>query len=245
MAAKLGRLLVLVTGVSILNIIVWSPGLAGLRLGGSALETALGITLMVVSLLALLYASYSLLVKAPAPSHVRDFQTPDDYASALAQYRNVKVLRGNIELAVDQLERLQRKKAVLSGVLTERFDPAELSYRKFASVIGEVEKLFYLNVRGILNKLGVFDASEFARFASKQKSSPFSTRLIQEKTDLYQNFLAYMAGYIGANEEILLKLDKLLLEISLLGSADYREIDDMPCMKEIDALIKQTKFYNS
>ena len=52
-----------------------------------------------------------------------------------------------------------------------------------------------------------------------------------------------MTGYLEANEEIMLKLDKLLLEISLLGSTDYRDVEEMPCMKEIDMLIKQTKLY--
>ena len=37
---------------------------------------------------------------------------------------------------------------------------------------------------------------------------------VQEKMDLYKEYLAYITGYLGANEEILLKLDKLLLEIS-------------------------------
>ncbi|MNP47981.1 hypothetical protein D3C76_1420710 [compost metagenome] len=52
-----------------------------------------------------------------------------------------------------------------------------------------------------------------------------------------------MDGFIQANEEILLKLDKLLLEMSRLETADYRELEATPCMQEIDELIHQTKFY--
>lgn len=110
-------------------------------------------------------------------------------------------------------------------------------------VIDEVEKLFYLNIRGILNKLGVFAASDFARMADQPKASQLSSKVAQKKTALYQEYLAYVTGYLEANEEIMLKLDQLLLEISLLGSTDYRDVEDMPCMKEIDALIKQTKLY--
>ncbi|MNC71454.1 hypothetical protein D3C75_1223780 [compost metagenome] len=54
-----------------------------------------------------------------------------------------------------------------------------------------------------------------------------------------------MTGYLGANEEILLKLDQLLLEISLLDSTDYTAIEEMPCMKELSALIGQTKLYQN
>ena len=42
-----------------------------------------------------------------------------------------------------------------------------------------------------------------------------------------------------------MKLDKLLLEISRLDSLEPGDIDDMPCMQEIDALIKQTQYYKN
>ncbi len=235
------KLLGLIVGVVILNIIILSPGLLGVSIGGeSALETALGVTLLLVSLLVVLYGSYTLLFKPPAVTPVRDIRTHEDYIDALHHYRHIKVLSKDILLALDQLDRIEKKKATLLDVLSQRFDPTELSYRKFHSVIFEVEKLLYMNIRGILNKLSVFDASDFASIAKEHK---FSSKLIQEKTALYNEYLSYVSGYIGANEEILLKLDKLLLEITLLGSSDYKDVEEMPCMKEIDVLIKQTKYY--
>ncbi|RJE83937.1 hypothetical protein D3P07_24325 [Paenibacillus sp. 1011MAR3C5] len=244
-SAKAVKLLGLIIGIVVLNIAVLSPGLLGVEIGGdSVLETASGITLLVVSFLVLLYGSYTLLIKPPYVPPVREVRTHEDYVAALAQFRNVKGLKKEIALALDQLDRIDKKKDTLLDVLEQRFDPSELSYKKFISVIDEVRKLFYLNIRGILNKLSVFDAQEFASFAGQQhKPGLFSNRLVQEKAALYQEYMAHMSGYLGVNEEILLKLDKLLLEISLLGSTDYRDVDDMPCMKEIDQLIKQTKFY--
>lgn len=243
--SKVGKLFGLMVGIVILNIVVLSPGLVGVEIGGnSVIETAAGITLLVISFLVLLYGSYTLLLKPPVVPPVRDVKTHEDYVAALEYYRNVKVLKKDIDLAMDQLNRMDKKKDTLLDVLGQRFDPSELSYKKFISVIDEVHKLFYLNLRGILNKLSVFDASEFSSFTrEQQKPGRFSSRLVQEKASLYQEYLSYVSGYLGANEEILLKLDKLLLEISLLGSTDYRDVEEMPCMKEIDQLIKQTKFY--
>lgn len=241
--SKWMKLLGLIGGLAVLNIIIFSPGLLGVDLeGGSPLETAGGITILVMSLLVLLYGSYSLLFKSPVARPVRSMTTHEDYIDALNDYRNMKVLKKDVHLALDQLDRIVKKKHTLLDVLGQRFEQTELSYKKFVSVIHEVEKLFYLNIRGILNKLSVFDASEFAAFAH-QPSGKLSNRLAQEKMNLYQEYLAYVNGYLGANEEIMLKLDKLLLEISNLGSANYADVEDMPCMKEIDALIKQTKFY--
>ncbi|NQX44000.1 hypothetical protein HQN87_01545 [Paenibacillus tritici] len=239
------KLLGLVAGVVILNVAVLSPGLLGVEIGGgSALETASGVTLLIISLLVVLYGSYTLLFRPPAaklPS-VR-FETREDYISGLSRHRNVKVLKDDISLALDQMERIDKKKAALLQLLGRRFDPAELSFRKFHSVIVEVEKLFYLNIRGILNKLSVFDAAEFARFSASTASSRFSSSLIQQKTALYHEYLSYVKGSLGANEEILLKLDQLLLEITELGSSDYTNVEEMPCMQELTALIGQTKLY--
>ena len=242
--SKSVKLLLLMAVIAIVNIVLVSPGLLGFQIGGdSAFQSASVITVWIVSVLALFYGSYVLLFKPPAVKAIQTIQTREDYIDALHHYRNVKVLRNDIALALDQLERIEKKRNALLDVLGQRFEQTELSYKKFMGVIDEVEKLFYLNIRGILNKLGVFAASDFNRMADQPKASQLSSKVAQKKTALYQEYLAYVTGYLEANEEIMLKLDKLLLEISLLGSTDYRDVEEMPCMKEIDTLIKQTKLY--
>lgn len=241
---KAGKLFVLIISIVLINIVILSPGLIGVEIGGgNALETTTGITLLIISTLVLAYGSYSLLYKTPAVLPVKDIKTQEDYREGLLYYRDIKVLKKDIILAVDQLDRMGKKKETLLDVLDQRFDPSELSYKKFFSVITEVENLFQQNVRGMLNKINVFDASKLSDFNDQQQSAIFSEKIMQQKSELYNEYLTYVKGYIGANEEILLKLDKLLLEISMLGNADYRDVEEMPCMKEIDALIKQTKYY--
>ncbi|AIQ52474.1 hypothetical protein R70331_13765 [Paenibacillus sp. FSL R7-0331] len=238
------KLLGVIAGVVILNIAVLSPGLLAVEIGGdSALQTAAGVTLLFISLLIVLYASYTLLLKPPSARTARPLATPDDYAARLEQYQKVKLLKSDSALALDQLERMEKKKAVLSRVLGQRFDPEELSYRKFSNVITEVEKLLFLNIRGLLNKLSLFDSEEFSLFTGSRKPSQFSEKLIQKKTAHYNDFFASVKGYLGANEEILLKLDQLLLEISELDSTNVQSIEDIPCMQELNALIAQTKLY--
>lgn len=239
------KLLLLMVVIVIVNIVLLSPGLLGFRIGGdNAFQTASVTTVWVISILALFYGSYSLLFKSPAVRSIQTIQTREDYIEALHHYRNVKVLKKDIAQGLDQIERIEVKRGALLNVLAQRFDQTELSYKKFVAVIDEVEKLFYLNIRGILNKLGVFAASDFARIADQSHdSSTSSSKVAQKKAALYQEYLSYVRGYLEANEEIMLKLDQLMLEISLLDSTDYREVEEMPCMKEIDMLIKQTKLY--
>jgi len=242
--AKIGKLAILIALVASLDIFLLSPGLAGLKLGGGdALETAIAVTVLVMSLLILLYGSYTLLFAPALKPSVKQLENHEDYVQALQHYRSVRPVREDLSLALEQLERIERKKAALEETLSQRFDPGELSYRKFMGVIQEVERLFYLNVRGIVTELGVFDEREFERLAEGPAVKRYSGKLQQEKAALFQEYLTHISGYVGANEEILLKLDKLILELSLLGSADYASLEEMPGMVEIDALIKQTKLY--
>lgn len=106
----------------------------------------------------------------------------------------------------------------------------------------EVEKLLYLNIRSVLNRLNVFDEADYANMM-KSKSSTLPQKLFQEKTKVYNDYLSYVKNALHTNEEILLKLDQLLLEISRLDSFEAGDIEQMPCMQEIDQLIKHTKLY--
>lgn len=93
------KLLGLILGVVLLNIIVLSPGLLGVEIGGtSVFETALGVTLLFVSLLVILYGSYILLFKPSSIPAVKTLKSYEDYIAALTQYKNVKVLKKTLRL---------------------------------------------------------------------------------------------------------------------------------------------------
>nr|WP_167279030.1 hypothetical protein [Paenibacillus lupini] len=238
------KLLGLTLGVAALNIVVFSSGLIGIEIGADALSSAIGVTFLVASVITLTYGCYSLIFKAPVSLPVKEIKTHDDYIEALSRFKRTKVLEEDIDLALRQLERMRKKKNTLLEVLKQRFDPAELSYKKFSSVIYEVEKLFYLNVRSILNRLHTFDASEFESVAGR-KPSALPQELLQVRKNVYGEYLSFTKQSLGTNEEILLKLDQLMLEISRLDSLEPGDIDSMPCMQEIDTLIKQTQYYKN
>ena len=45
------------------------------------------------------------------------------------------------------------------------------------------------------------------------------------------------------NEDILLKLDGLILEISKLDDIDSGTLEELPAIQEINSLIEHTKYY--
>lgn len=99
----------LVAGLVVLNILVLSPGFLGISIGGSALSTAFGITLLVASAIILFYGCYMLLFKPPAVIPVKEISTHEDYVEALNRYRNVKSLQEFVTLALEQLDRILKK----------------------------------------------------------------------------------------------------------------------------------------
>ncbi|CAI6080754.1 hypothetical protein [Cohnella sp. JJ-181] len=236
------KMLGVVAGAAAVNILALSPAFGGVTIGGSAFETALGVTLLIASAIALIYGSYNWLYKTPIVLTTRPIKTREDFASALAPFGRSRVLAEDISAALEQMDRMDKKKATLLKVLHQRFDPTEMSFSKFSSVADEVENLFYLNIKSVLNRLGVFDEAEYERVMTR-KSARYSPKLLQEKTDFYNAYMSYIKHAIGTNEEMLLQLDKLLLEISRLDSIEPGDIERMPAMVEIDSLIKQTKYY--
>ncbi|MFB9274328.1 hypothetical protein [Cohnella cellulosilytica] len=231
----------MVVAVAILNVVVLSPGLIGVGFGESALETAIGVTLPLASVVALLLGSYAILNGRQAPP-LRELQSREDFAAALSRYKRVRPLEEDIEHAVEQLDRLRKKKAALLETLAQRFQPGELSYAKFVSVVGEVESLFYRNVRSVLNRLRAFDESEFESLGSRG-AARMPRELLQMRVEMLNEFIGSVKYSVGMNEEILLKLDRLLLEISRLDAFEPGDIEAMPGMREIDELIQQTKHY--
>lgn len=71
----------------------------------------------------------------------------------------------------------------------------------------------------------------------------FSVEFIRAKMNIYNEYISFVKNATEENEQILLKLDKLLLELSKFNSLEIGEVDNMNAMKEIDELTAQTKYY--
>jgi membrane protein implicated in regulation of membrane protease activity len=241
-ASKIMKLFMITGGVVVFDILMLSPGFLGIGFGRSALQTAMTVSILLASTLVLLFGIYSVLMKQNVRLPVKQMKNPEDLEGALKQFKGVKSLAQEIALAMHQLERMSKKQETLRSVLNQRFEPSGLSFQKFAYTTQEVEKLFFHNIRSMINRLHVFDEDEFQSIA-KQNTSQLSPELLQEKRTVYKAHISFIKTSLHMNEEILFKLDKLLLEITRLDSLETGDIGQMPGMQEIDALIKQTQFY--
>jgi len=243
---KMTKILGLNLGIAAANIIIFSPGLIALPLfGPSALATAFGSTIIFFSGAGLVYGNYRLLTAPENAIPANKIMTVEDYVEALNTHRGLKTFEKTVDLLLDQIVRLQKKNKTIRDILLQNFSASELSYKKFDVVIAEVENIFFMNVRSIINKLNAFDEEDYNFIRKKYEDGAFSQQFMEEKFRVYDEYISFVKAATEDNEQILLKLDKLLLEISGLNCIESGQIDQMAGMIEIDNLIKQAKYYKS
>ena len=118
-----------------------------------------------------------------------------------------------------------------------------MSYTKFTSVIIDIENLFYINIKSVINKINIFDEKEYDRLYKDIRHRKMSNSIINEKKNMYEQYISFVKESIDDNEQILLKLDKVLLELSKFNSLEDGQLENMNAMKDIDDLICKIKLY--
>jgi hypothetical protein len=211
----------------------------------TALAKAFSCAFIFLSGAGLIWGNYRLLANPKRATQANRVMTAEDYVEELNSHRNLKTFEKTVDLMLDQIERLQNKNKIIRDILLQIFSASEMSYKKFDGVISEVEKIFFMNIRSILNKMNAFDEDDYNFIRTKRESGDFSEQFMVEKIEVYNKYITFIKAATEDNEEILLKLDKLLLELSGLNSVESGQLEKMPGMIEIDNLIKQTGVYKN
>jgi len=241
---KIVKLVGLNIGIVILDIALFSEGLLHIEIGGtSAFETAFGVTAIIMSGLVFSYGNYKLLTEKKERIQEREINSPEECVYALKQHKDKKTFSKDIATILEQTQRFCKKKATIQELLLQKFNIGEMSYTKFNGTVVGIENVFYMNVKSILNKLNAFDEEDYNRIQLQNTQNELSEEFIRTKMEIYHEFIQFVKDAIEDNEQILLKLDKLLLELSRFSSLEDGEIENMSAMIEIDELISKTKFY--
>lgn len=241
---KIVKLISLNLGIVVLNVILFSPGLVGMGIGsGSIFDRALALTIIIMSVILFIAGNYMLIVEKKQKVKVREMETVFDYINALEQNKDKKVFTKDIRIIFEQMENWEKKKGMVKDLLLQKFSSTELSYGKFSTVIEELEKVFYMNIRSIINKINIFDQEDYDELKRPKAKESFSKDFIEAKMSIYNQYIDYVKDSMADNEEILLKLDRLLLELSKFNSLDEGELEKMTAMEEIDELIAKARFY--
>ena len=238
------KLAILNGALIILNIIIFSKVFIGLDVfGQSALITAFSFMWFFLTAAVFFYGNYKILyaVPPPQPNKIDDsrFNTLEGCGVMLNEFINKQGVMFDAPLKIMkiQLDRMVKKDNTITDILLQKFQPAELSYVKFQGQIESIKKILCVNTRNVLNRLYAFDEYDYGDPAGGRPAD----RHYDAKQALLNEYKDFINQTVDYNEDILIKMDRLILEVSKLNDSD--ELDGMEAMKELDALINNTKLY--
>ena len=240
---RIKQLIILNTTIVLAVVAVFSKAFLGLSLlEGSTLGMTIAWYTVIASLGAFLGGNYRLLSTPVTHSMIaQKVNSLDDCVGVFEQaIQNGDVFDKDIMKNLEQLKRYKRKRNTIKDILLQKFSPTELTYQKFDSVLKEIENVIFLNMRSILNKIAAFDVEEYENL---QKKGFPAQEVSEEKMKIYQEYLDFVKNATEINEEILLKLDKMLFEISKYNSLEDGDVKKLPAIVEMDELIKNAKLY--
>ena len=239
---KIRRLLLLNGGLVVAMIALFSDALIGLRLfSGSAFSLSFAWTAIVLGVLVFIGGNWRLLrTEVPKPK-LPDAPTLADSVAALTKaLDHGDVFDETIHKNIEQVGRFERKRDIARKLLRQKFTAGEISDQKFSAVLRDVEAVLQLNIRSILNKIYAFDVAEYEQ---NPQAHYQDEALKREKLGIYHEYMDFVNSATKTNEDILLKLDKILLELSRYDSLEHSDVQKLPAMIEMDELIKHANLY--
>ncbi len=248
---RIWKLIALNLGIAVLNIILFASGLVGLNFTGSIFQTALAITVIVMSLIAFGYGNYTLLFSERKMQLLRgtELTEPKDYVQALQDMDLNGVFDADIHTATEQIGRMQDKDKALNIILAQFFTPQEMTFTRFQSAINAVQAIFYNNVKKMLNRMTIFDYADYRKLkkisSASDKEDDETAEAVEAQKRIYQEHIDYVHDLVKMNESVLVKMDALLLELSKLDDVDEQGLEKMAAVQEINDLIEQTKYYKT
>ena len=257
MKRNLPKIIALNLILCLINIVLFAKPFMGLTIGGvSALASALGVTDIFLSGLFFFYGNIRLLTARPKPKTlpVKDVKitTLEECTVSVKIYldNNVKTYAHSLQQVLDQISRFKRKKTTIQSTLLDRFSETEMSFSKFAGAVLQIEDIMIQNIKSLLIRINAFDEEEYEQLLKQEEQNRLLARtgdksnaLRESRLEIYRQYMDFVERAVENNEEMLIRLDRLILEISKLNSLNPDEIANMDAMQEIDRLIRDTEFY--
>ena len=241
---RISSLLGLNIAIVMLNIIIFSPGLFNIKIDFiNIFQTSIGITIIIMSFIIFIIGNYKILIKEDNEIDISKLDDSEDYIEALKENSSKRVFSKDIDILLEQIERMDKNQEKIDDILLQKFTVNEMSYIKFKKTITEVRDVFYINIKSVINKINIFDEQEYEKIKKDIKNGKLNGKIEEQKKDMFDEYIFFVKDSIEDNEEILLKLDKFLFELSKFNSLEDGELENMSAIKDVDELINKIKFY--
>ena len=240
---KIKQMVIFNSVIVVADILLFSNALLGLALfTGTALTIGAAWLALLASAAVFIKGNSMILENKETRFLMRNIASLDDCVSVFEEaIHHGDVFDDNILRNIDQIKRFRRKQATIKDILLQKFSADELSFQKFVGVLLEVEEVIYMNIRSTLNKISAFDHREYE--ALRRGGVVNNAELSREKMGIYNEYINFVRSATETNENILLKMDKMLLEISRYNSIEDGDVQRLPAIVEMDDLIKHAGLY--
>lgn len=246
---KVIQLILLNGGIALANILTFSESVFDVSLAyGTILQRAIGITLIIMSVLIFAWGNYKILsheneaekglreAKNAYGYVLEEIDTPEECLEALSCYQH-SVFARDVDTAKDQVNRLVRKMASLKEILFQKCQAQQGELLGFQKVIEDCEIMTYENVKRILSRMAIFDQREYENLQHGRLNVSVNT--LEAKRQIFAEHFAYIKQQLEKNEEILLEFDRLLMEVSKIGDKETADEDTMNGIRDVIHGMKQ------
>ena len=227
------KFLFLNIGILVLNIVVF--GVLKVSIGANVFSTIIGTLVILASVFAFIGGNISIITHKDKLNIQKSYKNNDmgiekDILVSIEETnRKTRVFRTEMNKTTQQLERLNARNNALNAILLQHFKPGEITYMKFKGVIDSVNGVFRDNVQKILERVNMFDENDYISLVYKMK--------------IYLEHMNYVKTLVEDDEVIIMKMDKLMLELSKLSELNADNIENVSAIQDINELIGQTKYY--
>jgi hypothetical protein len=237
---KVATLVTVNLGAACLMVVLFSPGLVGLSLAGSALQAALAAALGITIPAGLfMYDRSALSGKKNTKGFLDDKETDWNTVKAeLTKYENSAVLGKIAAEAVKQIGETRDSSAKYGELIDRKFGGG-LSQQKFAGTVDEVMNTVRKNLVRIYNRMTIFDEKDYLALQN-YRNDEIDDKVQEEKIALYKTSLESMKQALSANERLMSDLCGLMLKMS---DTDFDEAELMEQSESIHKLTEELKYY--
>lgn len=221
--------------IIIINVIVFSDGLLGLKLTSlNILEVSIALTILIISVGLIVYGNYKILFKKIDSTLIdsNKLKQPKDWIDIFEYYTNQKLTVNYTKLCIEQIEVIEKRLDQLDITLNNLFSQGDITYAEFSGVIENSKEIFINNLKKILTHLNLISTQIERKFTFESQTSR------DEK--IMQN-LSYIKTLTDNNEEILSELYNLNFELGKLNSSD--DAENLEILETLKKLVDNVQLY--
>jgi hypothetical protein len=244
---KIFKLLGINLALAGVNILMYSRLFLAMTDRNSLFLMIVAVGVSAITLLLFFYFNIKLLSRNETVKMAINRSDPDSLASLQSSIQfyitnNIRTFRDSLSELSNQADKFRKKKQTYEESLLKKFKRTEMTFAKFWGTIENVEDVFKQILKGVLTRIGSFDEEEYETMLSNKN---ISRKTYLERKAIYDEYKSYVSRAVQTGNDILLKVDRLQLEVSKLSSdtPNPEDIEKLEAVKEIETLISEVKWY--